>query len=246
MPKPFIVRAGYRSLSRWQANLHLAATGMARPSLSGSSSRRFLAAAAMRYYIPSGPLKKLASGKVVMSMLGSIMHVLKLGLRLPVMLLTSAIASLAYIEYKLSQMSAPGWVTGSLEKMRGWLEGVRDSGWLRSATSDTQDDDKEAIDKAQGTQIKLGLRQSHARLRPRRSCASDIFLVGFIKNIYNMQCGLSDLSIQRIWLDCKFIDLANIHVKMREIRKIVRITRGISSMLTVVQFGSRLFSNKLC
>ncbi|KAJ1875838.1 mitochondrial dynamin GTPase Msp1 [Coemansia sp. RSA 990] len=35
--------------------------------------------------------------------------------------------------------------------MRGWLEGVRDSGWLRSATSDTQDDDKEAIDKAQGT-----------------------------------------------------------------------------------------------
>ncbi|KAJ1740438.1 mitochondrial dynamin GTPase Msp1 [Coemansia sp. RSA 1086] len=67
------------------------------------------------------------------------------------MLLTSAIASLAYIEYKLSQMSAPGWVTGSLEKMRGWLEGVRDSGWLRSATSDTQDDDKEAIDKAQGT-----------------------------------------------------------------------------------------------
>ncbi|KAI9482175.1 hypothetical protein BX667DRAFT_505063 [Coemansia mojavensis] len=177
MPKPFIVRAGYRSLSRWQANLHLAATGMARPSLSGSSSRRFLAAAAMRYYIPSGPLKKLASGKVVMSMLGSIMHVLKLGLRLPVMLLTSAIASLAYIEYKLSQMSAPGWVTGSLEKMRGWLEGVRDSGWLRSATLDTQDDDKEAIDKAQGTQIKLGLRQSHAQLRPRRSCASDIFLI---------------------------------------------------------------------
>ncbi|KAJ2847018.1 mitochondrial dynamin GTPase Msp1 [Coemansia brasiliensis] len=35
--------------------------------------------------------------------------------------------------------------------MRGWLEGVRDSDWLRSATSDTQqDDDRDAVDRAQG------------------------------------------------------------------------------------------------
>ncbi|KAJ2341464.1 hypothetical protein GGF43_006164, partial [Coemansia sp. RSA 2618] len=100
-------------------------TDMARPSLTSSTSRRFLAAAAMRYYVPSGPLKKLASGKVIMTILGSVVHILRASLRLPVMLLTSAIASLAYIEYKLSQMSAPGWVTGNLEKMRGWLEGIR-------------------------------------------------------------------------------------------------------------------------
>ncbi|KAJ1851324.1 mitochondrial dynamin GTPase Msp1 [Coemansia sp. RSA 638] len=129
---------------------------MARPSLADSTSRRFLAAAAMRYYVPSGPLRKLASGKVLLKMLGSVMHILRASMRLPVMLLTSGIASLAYVEYKLSQMRAPEWVTGSLEKMRGWMEGVRDSEWLRSASSNTQDDDTDddhdrAIDMARGS-----------------------------------------------------------------------------------------------
>ncbi|KAJ2311462.1 mitochondrial dynamin GTPase Msp1 [Coemansia sp. RSA 2705] len=146
-------RAGYRSLSRWHGRPHPAIAGMARPSLANSTSRRFLAAAAMRYYVPGGPLRKLAGGKVLMTMLGSVFHILRASLRLPVMILTSAIASLAYIEYKLSQMSAPGWVTGNLEKMRGWLEGIRDSDWLRSTSSDTSSDDKENehVDTIQGS-----------------------------------------------------------------------------------------------
>ncbi|KAI8326196.1 hypothetical protein GQ54DRAFT_294894 [Martensiomyces pterosporus] len=122
-------------------------SGTARPPLGGFAGRRFIAAATMRYYIPSGPLRRLASGRVLMSMLSGILHALKAGLRLPVMILTSAIASLTYIEYKLSQMNAPGWVTGSLETMRGWLENMRESEWLRSSSADSDSDeaDKDAI-----------------------------------------------------------------------------------------------------
>ncbi|KAJ2763208.1 hypothetical protein IWQ57_005617, partial [Coemansia nantahalensis] len=119
----------------------------------GLAGRRFIAAASMRYYMPGGPLKKLASGRLLMSLLGSLGHILRAGLRLPVMILTSTIASLAYVEYKLSQLNAPGWMTGGLETMRGWLENMRDSEWLRSTSSDTDDgsDDERAraVDKAQ-------------------------------------------------------------------------------------------------
>ncbi|KAJ1896543.1 hypothetical protein LPJ81_004721, partial [Coemansia sp. IMI 209127] len=111
----------------------------------------------MRYYVPSGPIKGLGTGKVLLKLLGSIGKIIRASLRLPVMMLTTAIASLAYIEYKLSQLSAPTWVTGNLEKMRGWLEGVRESEWLRSSSSSdtysTTEDSKSdaAIDKAIGS-----------------------------------------------------------------------------------------------
>ncbi|KAJ2159898.1 mitochondrial dynamin GTPase Msp1 [Coemansia sp. RSA 552] len=147
--------AKLRTLGRHLGNVTPVTAGMARPSLAAFTNRRFLAAASMRYYVPGGPLRKLGAGKLIMTVLGSVVHILKASLRLPVMLLTSAIASLAYIEYKLSQMNAPTWVTGGLEKMRGWLEGVRQSDWLRSSSSDSDDSDDDkggrSVDKAQGS-----------------------------------------------------------------------------------------------
>ncbi|KAJ2400910.1 mitochondrial dynamin GTPase Msp1 [Coemansia sp. RSA 2559] len=120
------------------------------------ASKRFIAALSIRYYVPSGPIKGLGTGKVLFKLLGSMGKIIRASLRLPVMMLTTAIASLAYIEYKLSQLSAPTWVTGNLEKMRGWLEGVRESEWLRSRSSSdtysaTEDGKSDAaIDKAIG------------------------------------------------------------------------------------------------
>ncbi|KAJ2777209.1 mitochondrial dynamin GTPase Msp1 [Coemansia javaensis] len=148
MPTAFVARAGYRALGQ---RLGSGSSGVLGSGLAG---RRFLAAATMRYYVPGGPLlNKIASGRLVMGLLSSVGHILRVSLRLPVMLLTSAIASLAYVEYKLSQLNAPGWVTGALESARGWLEGVRDSEWLRTASSDAADDDAErarAVDRALG------------------------------------------------------------------------------------------------
>ncbi|KAJ2064969.1 mitochondrial dynamin GTPase Msp1 [Coemansia sp. S146] len=132
---------------------------MVRPPLSRSfAGRRFLAAATtMRYYVPGvGPvIKRLVNGKLLMSLLSSIFSIARAGLRLPVMLLTSAIASLAYIEYKLSQMNAPDWVTGGLGQARGWLEGLHIPDWLRIASSDSEKDRAE-VDKAVGSRDSWG------------------------------------------------------------------------------------------
>ncbi|KAJ1737382.1 mitochondrial dynamin GTPase Msp1 [Coemansia sp. Benny D160-2] len=156
-------RAGYRAIVAQRCirvNSILAPEIARMPSnYSSVASRRFIAVLSMRHYVPSGPIKKLASGKVLFTLLGSIGKVLRVSLRLPVMILTTAIASLAYVEYKLSQLNAPAWVTGNLEKMRGWLEGIRESEWLRSSSSDTSstaegDVDKSidaAVDKAVGS-----------------------------------------------------------------------------------------------
>ncbi|KAJ2818422.1 mitochondrial dynamin GTPase Msp1, partial [Coemansia furcata] len=105
----------------------------------------------MRYYVPGvGPvIKRLFSGKLLMSLLSSIFSIARAGLRLPVMLLTSAIASLAYVEYKLSQMNAPDWVTGGLSQARGWLEGLHVPDWMRAASSESETDRAE-VDKAVG------------------------------------------------------------------------------------------------
>ncbi|KAJ2082444.1 mitochondrial dynamin GTPase Msp1 [Coemansia sp. RSA 988] len=135
-------------IGRRQGTLHSTSTGMTRPSVARTAGRRFIAAVAMRHYVSGGPLRHLASGKLFMTMLGSLAHMLRFALRLPVMLITTAIASLAYIEYKLEQINAPGWVTGGLEKMRGWLEGVRESEWLRSSSSDTGSGDNSTNDRA--------------------------------------------------------------------------------------------------
>ncbi|KAJ2344451.1 mitochondrial dynamin GTPase Msp1 [Coemansia sp. RSA 2671] len=132
---------------------------MVRPPLGRHfAGRRFLVAAtAMRYYVPGiGPvIKRLVSGKLLMSLLSSIVSIARVGLRLPVMLLTSAIASLAYVEYKLSQMNAPDWVTGGLGKARGWLEGLHMPEWLRAASSDSEGDRAE-VDKAMGSRDSWG------------------------------------------------------------------------------------------
>ncbi|KAJ2737318.1 mitochondrial dynamin GTPase Msp1 [Coemansia sp. BCRC 34962] len=132
---------------------------MARPPLGRSfAGRRFLAAAtAMRYYVPGiGPvIKRLVSGRLLMSLLSSIVSIARVGLRLPVMLLTSAIASLAYIEYKLSQMNAPDWITGGLGRARGWLEGLHMPEWLRAASSDSESNRAE-VDKAVGSRDSWG------------------------------------------------------------------------------------------
>ncbi|KAJ2682905.1 mitochondrial dynamin GTPase Msp1, partial [Coemansia spiralis] len=155
-PARVAARACYRSLARPGASPGplLVVAGRLGPAAAGFAGRRFIAAATMRYYVPGGPLRKLVSGKLLMSVLGSVGHIVRASLRLPVMILTSTIASLAYIEYKLSQVNAPGWMTGGLETMRGWLEGVRDSEWLRSASSassdDSDDEHTRAVDKAQG------------------------------------------------------------------------------------------------
>ncbi|KAJ2556034.1 mitochondrial dynamin GTPase Msp1 [Coemansia sp. RSA 1933] len=128
---------------------------MARMKLNSNivASRRFIAALTMRHYVPGGPIKSLGTGKLLFKLLGSILKAAKFSLRLPVMILTTVIASLAYIEYKLSQLNAPTWVTGNLEKMRGWLEGVRESEWLhRSSSSDKYEDSGDsAIHKAVGS-----------------------------------------------------------------------------------------------
>ncbi|KAJ2089618.1 mitochondrial dynamin GTPase Msp1 [Coemansia sp. RSA 487] len=153
-------RAGYRAVvsQRCARVENVIAPSIARIPLNSNSvaSRRFIAALSMRYYVPSGPIRGLGTGKMFFKVLGSIGKVLRTSLRLPVMVLTTAIASLAYIEYKLSQLNAPTWVTGNLEKMRGWLEGIRESEWLRSSSSDTnstiEEDTKDAaIDKAMGS-----------------------------------------------------------------------------------------------
>ncbi|KAJ1998158.1 mitochondrial dynamin GTPase Msp1, partial [Coemansia thaxteri] len=151
----YVQRAGYRAASARQTRSALTFGAMARPPLGNSfAGRRFLAAATtMRYYVPgAGPtIRRLLSGKLFMSILGGILRVARAGLRLPVMLLTSAIASLAYVEYKLSQMHAPDWVTASLGQMRGWLEGVRASDWLRGAGSDSDsEEDQGEVVKAVG------------------------------------------------------------------------------------------------
>ncbi|KAJ1725450.1 mitochondrial dynamin GTPase Msp1 [Coemansia erecta] len=147
---------GYRSLSRRHVVLGSTLAEISRPSLGGVYNRRFLAAIAMRHYVPSRPVHKMVGKKLLLSLLAAITQVLRASLRLPVMLLTSAIASLAYVEYKLTQLNAPGWVTGSLENMRGWLESARNSSWLRSAASDSDSDSESeiaggAVDKAIGS-----------------------------------------------------------------------------------------------
>ncbi|KAJ2335687.1 mitochondrial dynamin GTPase Msp1 [Coemansia sp. RSA 2681] len=106
----------------------------------------------MRYYVPGvGPvIKRLVSGRFLLSLLSSILSIARAGLRLPVMLLTSAIASLAYVEYKLSQINAPDWITGSLGQVRGWLEGVHVPDWMRAASSGSEKD-RDEVDKAVGS-----------------------------------------------------------------------------------------------
>ncbi|KAJ2907492.1 mitochondrial dynamin GTPase Msp1, partial [Coemansia aciculifera] len=130
---------------------------VARPPLSKSfGGRRFLAdATVMRYYVPGiGPvIKRLVSGRFLLSIFSSILSIARAGLRLPVMLLTSAIASLAYIEYKLSQLNAPDWVTGSLGQVRGWLEGIHIPDWIRASSSET---DRDEVDKAVGLRDSWG------------------------------------------------------------------------------------------
>ncbi|KAJ2111640.1 mitochondrial dynamin GTPase Msp1 [Coemansia sp. RSA 922] len=153
-------RAGYRTVpSRLVTGSAPLFAAMVRPPLGRSfAGRRFLAAATtMRYYVPGiGPvIKRLVSGKLLMSLLSSIFSIARAGLRLPVMLLTSAIASLAYIEYKLSQMNAPDWVTGGLGQARGWLEGLRIPDWMRTASSDSEKDRVE-VDKAVGSRDSWG------------------------------------------------------------------------------------------
>ncbi|KAJ2888472.1 mitochondrial dynamin GTPase Msp1 [Coemansia asiatica] len=137
--------------------LDSAFSSLALPQLSGLSSRRFLAAVAMRHYVPSRPVHKLVGKRLLLSLVAGIAQVVRASMRLPLILLTSAIASLAYIEYKLTQFNAPGWVTGSLENMRGWLEGMRGSSWFQSNASDTEGKsnsdsklDDNATDKALG------------------------------------------------------------------------------------------------
>ncbi|KAJ2366013.1 mitochondrial dynamin GTPase Msp1, partial [Coemansia sp. RSA 2607] len=147
---------GYRSLSKRHVALGSALAEISRPFLGGVYNRRFLAAIAMRHYVPSRPVHKMVGKKLLLSLLAAIAQVVRASLRLPVMLLTSAIASLAYIEYKLTQLHAPGWVTGSLENMRGWLESARNSSWLRSAAVDSDNDSETditggAVDKAMGS-----------------------------------------------------------------------------------------------
>ncbi|KAJ1941245.1 mitochondrial dynamin GTPase Msp1, partial [Linderina macrospora] len=130
-----------------------------RPPLYSPVGKRFIAAASMRYYVPSGPTKglgKLMGSSVLVPVLKVLMGTVKASTRLPVMILTAAIASLAYIEYKLSQMKAPGWMSGSVEIMRGWLEGVRDSSWLQGLGSSSDEGGKEStaedsVDKAVGS-----------------------------------------------------------------------------------------------
>ncbi|KAJ1995158.1 mitochondrial dynamin GTPase Msp1 [Coemansia spiralis] len=156
-PEAFAQRAGYRAVVP-QRSVKFGATltpSIAQLPFASSSmaSRRFLAAISMRHYVPHGPIK---SGKLLLSLINSIGHLLRASLRIPVMILTAAIASLAYIEYKLSQLSAPAWVTGSLEKMRGWLEGVRGSEWLHGAASGSDDNESDrtkenSINKAVGS-----------------------------------------------------------------------------------------------
>ncbi|KAJ2742952.1 mitochondrial dynamin GTPase Msp1 [Coemansia sp. BCRC 34301] len=111
----------------------------------------------MRYYVPGiGPvIKRLASGRFLVSLLSSIFSIARASLRLPVMLLTSAIASLAYIEYKLSQINAPDWVTGSLGQVRGWLEGIHIPDWMRAAGSSSETD-RDEVDKAVGSRDSWG------------------------------------------------------------------------------------------
>ncbi|KAJ2232659.1 mitochondrial dynamin GTPase Msp1 [Coemansia sp. RSA 1286] len=130
--------------------LDSAFSNLALPQPSGLPSRRFLAAMAMRHYVPSRPVHKLVGKRLLLSLVAGIAQVVRASMRLPLMLLTSAIAALAYIEYKLTQLNAPGWVTGSLENMRGWLEGMRGSGWFKSSASDSKIDDS-ATDKALGS-----------------------------------------------------------------------------------------------
>ncbi|KAI7834764.1 hypothetical protein BX661DRAFT_175487 [Kickxella alabastrina] len=147
----------YGPLSRRHIALGSTLTGAARPPLNELAGRRFLAALTMRHYVPSRPFRKLFSGKVLLALLSGITHILRASLRLPVMLLTSTIASLAYVEYKLSQMHAPGWITGSLESARGWLEGIRESAWLRALSSDDrEEEDSSAVDKAMGMRDSWG------------------------------------------------------------------------------------------
>ncbi|KAJ1954693.1 mitochondrial dynamin GTPase Msp1 [Linderina pennispora] len=113
----------------------------------------------MRYYVPSGPtssLGKFMGSRMLVPILKVIMGTIKASTRLPVMILTAAIASLAYIEYKLSQMKAPGWMSGGVESMRGWLESIRDSSWLQGLGSSGDESGnesaaEESVDKAVGS-----------------------------------------------------------------------------------------------
>ncbi|KAJ2727121.1 mitochondrial dynamin GTPase Msp1 [Coemansia sp. Benny D115] len=154
--------AGYRTLAKRHAALESTLSFTARPPLNGLVSRRFVAAVtAMRHYVPNRVPRRLFSGKILWTLMAGVTQILRASLRLPVMVLTTAIASLAYIEYKLSQLNAPNWVTGTLESARGWLEGLRGSEWLKSSKIESEraagmeqsvavDEEQQDTDKAVG------------------------------------------------------------------------------------------------
>ena len=106
---------------------------------SGITVKRFIGDAVLGGSIASEPAKIILRGvhgrtfesalKVMMSVLGKI----------------NAVASrfaydndwygLAYVEYKLQQISAPSWITNSIIGTREWLEQLKNSEWFQKSDS---------------------------------------------------------------------------------------------------------------
>ncbi|KAJ1677979.1 hypothetical protein EV182_005037, partial [Spiromyces aspiralis] len=95
-------------------------------------TRRFIGgSAAVPAFIGGGhPARMLLRGfhgRAIGSALRVVMGALGKSMRLPLALLSMAIATLAYIEYKLQQLSAPSWITSGLKGTREWLENLKAS-----------------------------------------------------------------------------------------------------------------------
>ncbi|KAJ1921957.1 mitochondrial dynamin GTPase Msp1 [Mycoemilia scoparia] len=112
---------------------------------SGIISKRYIAGATLNTYLSNDPTRLIMRGihgrsfgsaiKVMFGILGKSM-------RLPLALLTAMIGGLAYIEYKLQQLSAPSWMTTSISSAREWLEDMKNSRWFKQPERDESGDEK--------------------------------------------------------------------------------------------------------